>query len=81
MEEHAKLEWSAVGTSSIVNDVFGKGEERDDQGGGESGLCLIISSPWFCIEDMKIMLTIRTRMLNSDERLPSSTRCFSVNSI
>ena len=34
-----------------------------------------------CIGNMKKMLTIRTRMLNSDERLPSSRRCFSVKSI
>ena len=33
------------------------------------------------IGNMKKMLTIRTRMLNSDERLPSSRRSFAVNSI
>ena len=82
MEEHAEFEWcQCAGATRMVDDILSKREEGDDQGGGESGLCLIISSPWLCIGDMRKMLTIRTRILNSDERLPSSRRCFSVNSI
>ena len=36
VEEHAELEWCAMPSS--VDDVLGKREECDDQGGGESGL-------------------------------------------
>ena len=45
MEEHAELEWSAVGVARIDDDGLGKRDERDNQGGGESGLCSKISSP------------------------------------
>ena len=43
------------------------------------GWTLLVNQP--CKGDMRNVLTARTRMLNSDERLPSSRRCFSVNSI